>query len=261
MSESGPTPIMVSGLGRSGTTWMQWFLSSHPRIHVHGQSPKLPWHRLWGWYRTLVDQGRWAAEANRRVGYRCAHYAGSDAARCGELFREMFRRYMTGYGPTRPRWGLKWIDLASNPKAVRQWESLWPDTRWVICVRDPFLTIASAKNTFVPDLNLRAYAGRWVRTCRFIHEHDSGRVVSVQLDRLRGQTFEARRAAVGRVLALIGERPSAGTDDFLRRWPVVHKVTPDEKREFTLAQETRQMLLDEVPELGLWMQRLGYAVP
>lgn len=41
MTDQEASPIIISGLGRSGTTWMQWFLSQHPRIHIHGQLPDM----------------------------------------------------------------------------------------------------------------------------------------------------------------------------------------------------------------------------
>ena len=104
MFESGNSddPIIVTGTGRSGTTWMQWLLSHHPRIHIHGQLPALPFTVLSEWYEKLVAQGQWAQESNARLSYEIAHYAGSDKERCRDVFREMFRGYMTGFGPEKP---------------------------------------------------------------------------------------------------------------------------------------------------------------
>lgn len=256
--EQADAPIIVTGLGRSGTTWMQWFLSQHPRIHIHGQFPNLRFEDILGWFQTLDEAGRWAEQANRKMGYRVAHYAGSDSARTWNIFRRAFRDFMTGYGPLTPRWGLKWIGLSGNDETVGKVKSLWPDARWVVCIRDPFLTVGSVRNTFVPDMDMRQYADRWVNTCKFAESHDPERTAVVQLDKLTRQDHIERQAALNNVLATIGETPSRQTDSFLRRWPVVHKRKPDAKRKFTVSREAKQELLDEVPELGSCMLRLGY---
>jgi hypothetical protein len=259
MFEEADAPIIVTGMGRSGTTWMQWCLCQHPRIHVHGQSPGIHWHEFWSWYERLVECGKWARKSNRVLGYEVAHYAGSPPGRCRDVFKRMFHDYMAGNGPNKPRWGLKWGALCIEPNAVSQLESLWPQARWVVCVRDPFLTINSVKNTFDPDLDIHRFAARWVDVCAFVESHDPRRVVMVQMDKLSEQTAEARRAVMARVFTCVGERPTAETGRFLRRWPVVHKVKPDDRRTFALSEREKRALLDEVPKLGACIERLGYA--
>lgn len=261
MNRGKEAPIMVSGLGRSGSTWMQWFLSQHPRIHIHGQSPNLPWPSFWQWYQTMVVQGKWAARANRNVGYAVAHYAGSDLNRCRKAFKRLVHRYMTGYGPARPRWGLKWIAFCTDPQAVSQFVSLWPETRWVIMLRDPFRTMTSAKNTFNPRLEPREHAERWVRVCRFIESYDAGRLVTVQMDKLECQNQRQRQDALERVLACVGEEPCRETDKFVKQWPTVHKVKPEERRTFALSLKEKQSLLDQVEGLGHYLQEMGYPPP
>ncbi len=259
MTDGLETPILVTGMPRSGTTWMQWFLSEHPRIHVHGQSPNLPWRDFWAWHGRLVRQSAWSIRANRHDGYAIAHYAGSDAARTRAVFKRMFRHWLTGHGPDRPRWGLKWLRLCAEPTAVEQFESLWPQARWVVCVRDPFVSLSSQKNTFVPNQNLHDYARGWVATCAFVDCHAPNRVVAVQIDKLERQTYEERRAAMQRVLSCVGEEPTDSTDAFVARWPRVHKVKPDRDRKFSLSRDQKQRLLDEVPRLASCMRRMGYA--
>jgi hypothetical protein len=261
MRRDAKAPIMVSGLGRSGSTWMLWFLSQHPRIHVHGQSPNLPWHRVWQWYQTMVIQGQWAARSNRHVGYAVAHYAASGGRRCRKIFKRLFREYMTGYGPRKPRWGLKWIDFCADPEAVCQFISLWPETQWVIMLRDPFLTINSAKNTFNPAADPLEHAARWVRVCRFIESYDAGRLVSVQIDRLGCQTERERRDALGRVLACLGEEPCRETEQFIREWPTVHKVKAEEKRTYAISPEQKQAVLEQVEGLSFYLEKMEYLGP
>jgi hypothetical protein len=259
MIQDGEPPILVSGMPRSGTTWIQWLLCQHPRIHVHGQSPNLPWNAWWEWQKTLVRQSAWSVQANRHHGYEIAHYAGSDAERSKAVFKRMFRDWLTGHGPEKPRWGLKWLRSCAIEGMVEQFESLWPETRWVVCVRDPFVSLSSQKNTFVPNQDLREYALDWVRTCMFLESRDAKRVIGVQIDKLHRATQEQRRATIERVLSRVGEGPSDETDAFVSRWPRVHKVKPDHERKFALSEHQKQRLLEEVPGLGRCMERMGYA--
>jgi len=141
---------------------------------------------------------------------------------------------------------------------VSQVEWLWPQTRWVVCLRDPFVTISSTKNTFVPHVDERGLAETWVRTCQFVESHESDRVVLFQMDHLIRQTEAERRTAIGRVLACVGEEPTEETDRFVSQWPLVHKVRPDEQRTFSLSDQAKRQLLREVPLLGFYRQKMGY---
>ncbi|HID75821.1 MAG TPA: hypothetical protein EYP56_07470 [Planctomycetaceae bacterium] len=261
VSQDLEMPIVVTGMARSGTTWVQWFLSEHPRIHIHGQEPKLHWADLWHWYQKLVEHGRWAVRANRLQGYGVPHYAGSGPQRCREIFKRLVREYMTGLGPpveAKPRWGLKWIGLAARGEAAWQFASLWPEARWVVCVREPFAAMASLKNTFAPELDVRQFAASWVATCRFIEACDRGRLAVVQLDKLAGEGQAGRKAGLDEVLECVGEEPSEETDEFIRQWPVVHKVKPDEERSFRFTGEEKQRLVAEVPGLAEQMEKMGH---
>ncbi len=241
---------------------MQWFLSQHPRIHIHGQmAPKLPWSDFWDWFGRLVRQGEWAASANVQHAYEVAHYAGSDEDRCRRIVKRMFQDAMTGFGPQKPRWGLKWLDLSSNPRHVAQCESLWPEIRWIVCIRDPFTTLCSMKNTFLPGLDLDRKIRKWVKTCRFAFSADARRTVIFQPDRLQAETADVRQAALHSIFQCIEEKPTDETDAFARRWPLVHKVIPDDQRSFQLDDAQKKRFLQQVPDLRYFMQELGYHAP
>ena len=252
-------PIMVSGLGRSGTTWMQFLLSVHPRIHIHGQIPNLPWAVTWNWYKTLIRHGDWAQKSNRCFGYTPNHFTGSDSARCAAIFKRMYRDYMTGFGRRAPRWGLKALTYCADAQLVHDFESLWRDTRWVVCIRDPFCSIESAINTFTPNADPIQGAQTWVQVCRFIESHDPRRVVTVQIDVLSRQGREKRRAAIRRVMECIGEEPSLETDEFIRTWQVVHKVKSESARTFKLSDEVKLKMLGEVPDFAAYLEKWGYS--
>jgi len=256
--QADESPIIVTGLGRSGTTWMQWFLSQHPRIHVHGQLPRLPWTTVWNWYAQMAAQGAWAEWANQQVGYDVSHYAGSSPERCRLIFRRMLGDFLTGMGPPSPRWGAKILSLCADPTAVRDFESLWPETRWVVCVRDPFRTIASAMATFDPALDVRDWASNWINTCKFVESHDLRRTVLVQMDQLDSQSNEERLRAMRRVLRRVGERRCPETDAFVGCWPVVHRVARDTNREAGLSLELRHRLAATFPELVTYQAKMGY---
>ena len=258
MQNAARSPIIVSGLGRSGSTWMQFFLSSHPDVHIHGQSPNIPWSKFWNWSETLRRQAEWAVRSNEHVGYDPAHYAGSSPDQINDVFRRMFYEYMTGFGPRRPRWGLKWIGLCANPKAVEQWESLWPDIRWIVCIRNPFAVIESLKNTFDPDMDPARHARRWVATCRFAESHASKRTIPFSIDHLSSESPQ-RRLDFMRSLAAKLDLPWAESwNDAIDQWPVVHKAKPDENRTFRLTSADKRRLLRETDGLAALMEKWGY---
>ena len=256
--EEQSPPILISGNPRSGTTWMQWFLSQHPRIHIHGQEPNLSWSEMWRWYERMVEQGQWATKSQR---YDIAHYAGSDRQRCRAIFRRMYRDYMTGYGPQKPRWGLKSLWTCATPETVSQFESLWPDTRWVICIRHPFTSFNSQKNTFVPKMDVEVWCRRWLATAQFVETHAQDRVVLFQIDHLHDASTAERRNVIERVLQCVGETATAETEQFIEEWPRVHEVRSREKRTFAIAERRKRWVLDQLPELAAYAAQLGYDVP
>ncbi len=228
---------------------------------AHGQPPNIPWHFFWSVSQTMIERGEWARQSNVQVGYEIAHYAGSEPERAQDVFCRAFREFMTGFGPSKPRWGVKWLWLCATRGAPCQVESLWPETRWVVCLRDPFVTINSTKNTFVPHATERSLAEQWVRTCQFVESRDARRVVLFQMDKLNQSTEAERRAAVHRVLACVGEEPTPETDRFAGDWPLVHKAVADQDRAFRLSMEDRCRLLEQVPGLGFYLKRMGYDLP
>ncbi len=249
-------PILVTGPMCSGARWMQRFLSQHPRIHVHGQPPEIAWETLWGWHETLQGHGTWAEKINRNTPSAAPYSAGSGPRRTAEVFRRMLRDWLTGFGPPKPRWGLVWPGLCADSSAAEQWEKLWPQTCWIVCLCHPLRTIELAKSTLWPDLDPRALARQWVASCQFLERHGAKRAAVFQADRLAG--YAQRRAAIDRVLARIEEKPAGQAEAFLRRWPVT-PGTPGE-RKFLLSDEAKESLAEEVPELEHFMRRLGYPV-
>jgi len=119
----------------------------------------------------------------------------------------------------------------------------------------------------VPDLNQQRTVNEVneitdiTESCRFVERADSERTAVVQLDKLRTDDNEVRSTKMAEILARVGETPTAETDDFLRRWPIVHKVSLERERQFRLTDEMKSRLLVEVPELGTYMKKMGYFEP
>lgn len=239
-------PIVVTGPGRSGTTWMQHALSQHRDVHIHGQEP-LPRELVFQWLQTLLTAGQRAQRNNAALQYAVAHYAGSDADRTHQAVRQMYQQFLCGFGPERPRWGAKLLGLAASPESVAAWEDLWPDTRWIVCLRDPFVTLASQKNTFEPDRRPAEFIENWIACARFAQAHP--RAAVFRIDELEQAAPDAREAAFAKVLTTAGLSMDDGVADWIRRWPVIHRVKPHQQRTWQLSQEQREYLLARYPEL------------
>ena len=129
----------------------------------------------------------------------------------------------------------------------------------MVCVRDPFLTIASEKNTFRPELDVNAAARLWVEICRFGHEHDRRRTVPFQIDKLADK--ETRVRATAKVLQTIGASHTPQTLATAKELGVIHKVKEDSVRSFQFTEEDKRRMIDEVYGLAEWIERLGYTLP
>jgi len=250
-------PIIVSGTPRAGTTWIQWFLSQHPRIHIHGQEPQLPWVTMLTWHEELVAAGKWGKQSNKSddvAKYPIPHYAGSDEKRCNEIFKTMVKDFLCGFGPDKPRWGVKCLWLCVNLDTARKIDKLWPKTKWIICIRHPFVSFESQKNTFVKDMDLDAWIQRWIASAKFL---DTGGFL-VQIDQLSKKTEQERKDALDKLFEFIEEQPSPATDAFIKEWKVIHKVRQDSQRTFSLSENRKKQMYDKHPKLKEYMQKFGY---
>ena len=104
-------PIIIGGIGRSGSTFLQWLLTRHPDIHIYGQIDRLGLDLAHQWYQEALNGSNINLGANkdeRRVHYDVAHYAGAEPDELRGAFRHAVRRVITGepIESTR-RWGIK----------------------------------------------------------------------------------------------------------------------------------------------------------
>lgn len=244
-------PIIVSGLPRSGTTWMQAYLDRHPAIHIAGQTPKGGgWPEWQAWYQQLRLWGAWAVDNNRQLDYPAPHYAGSPPDRCREIFREAWRQFVCGFSTDPPpvRWGWKGLGLCWSEDWQQQVQHLWPAARWIIGLRNPRRIVESLRNTYRADAPLTEYLGYWVNTCRFVESLSPDRCATFDIDRLAELSPEQRQTALEPVWHAIGEQPTRAVRRFAADMPVVHKVRPDSQRQTTISPYAWQLVVDRFPD-------------
>ena len=143
-SDRSRSPIFVTGHPRSGTTFLQHLLSTHPNIEIFGQeTADLKWGE---WLRAAVSGVDAAAASNEELGYDVPHYAAPrGTAAVAKRLLEFVEWYLTG-GKQVARWGVKSLGQCRvAPELVME---VWPDTRWVVCIRNPFHCAESLRNTF-----------------------------------------------------------------------------------------------------------------
>jgi len=247
------SPIFVTGMPRSGTTFVQHLLSRHPKIQIFGQEPS---GLTWGdWLQTAVNGVVSANASNDQlVEYEVPHYATPQSPQeAASRFLDYVRWYLTG-GMSVKRWGAK--SLTQCRVAPKVLLDVWPDTRWIVCIRDPFRSIESLRNTFDAEqkVELPTAIQWWTDAVRFAHAHDAA--LPVLFDRLTEPSEQSH--FVDQLFAFIGEDVSSEVSEFAARWPVVHKVVEDQDRHYTLSDTDRESMLNDHAEFHSWVERLGY---
>lgn len=255
------SPILVSGMPRSGTTWMQTFLSLHPDIHIHGQPPQdFSWENAHNWYLLMCRNAGWAEQSNRDLNYEIPHYAGTTQEQCAVVFRRMYRDFMCGLGPRKRQWGLKFLGICADPISVTQFESLWPETRWVIGLRHPLASLNSIRNTFAPSYPATKWLGEWLDCLEFIQRRAGDRVVSFDVDRLQQSSEQERVDTLSRLTDCVGIELSPSMRELVTNWTRVHEVKPaSEKRKLVTRTEFEHACLN-LPDLPILMRRHGYEI-
>lgn len=254
-SITNSSPLFVTGMPRSGTTFLQHLLSSHPEITICGQEPK---GVCWGeWLQTLLEGVSFTHQANQETQETPPHYACSlNERETASLFLTFLRQYLAGEVTT-PRWGLKSLtNCRLTPEVIR---NIWPETRWIVCVRDPFRSMNSLRNTF--DRGSQISWGQmsewWTEAVKFALKHPDA--MMIQIDRL--DSVESRQAMVKSLFAFIGNEPTDAVWEFVVEWPVIHKVVPDSERESPLDVSERTALLENNHEFSRLATKMGYVTP
>jgi hypothetical protein len=255
-------PIVITGPPRSGTTWMQFFLCSHPNIYIHGQEPKLSWKESIQWLDKMTQAGEWGEKSNRSKtvkDYAIPHYSGSGPQRCESIWRKMIYEFISGYGNQKSgqtKWGHKALWLCAREKEVKTLLRVWSNAKWIVCIRDPFLSFESQKNTFVKKQNLEEWIDLWMKSYEFYKSNNESFLF--QIDKLSQKSNEEKEEVICDLLRFLGESKTAETDRFISEWKVVHKARPDGERDFRLGDKRRNEMFEKYSKLKTYMQELGY---
>jgi len=230
---------------------MQHLLSRHPRITIHGQEPP---DLTWGlWLQTVINGAQFARESNAEMNYAKPHYAGaSDRVTAASGFLRFVREFLSA-GRDSARWGVK--SFLQCRVVIRPILDVWPDTRWIVCLRDPFRSIESVRNTYDKREvhSLETICRWWTESAQFAQS--CPQAMLVQFDRLT--TPERRRQMVTKIFQFIDEEPTDAVWRFVDEWPVVHKAVADEERSFRLNEADRHAMLTSNPEFAAQVEELG----
>ena len=244
-------PIFVTGMPRSGTTFVQHLLCAHPSITIHGQEPaRFSWGDL---LKAAVQGVGDAASSNAQLNYDAPHYASpSEPAEVAYRMLDFVKWYLTG-GRSDRRWGSK--SLTQCRVAADVISECWPATRWIVCIRDPFRSVESLRNTYDrgQQIEIETLTQWWTDAAGFAHENTAA--MPVVFDRLEDTVI--RMGFVEQLFEFVGEPATEETLSFAQEWPVIHKVTEDQHREYCLSTHEREQMLD-CPDFSMWVERLGY---
>ena len=246
------SPVFVTGMPRSGTTFMQQLLSLHPEITISGQEPQ---GVCWGeWLQTLLNGVKFTKSSNQVMNDHTQHYAcAMDESATTTQFLKFIQAYLVGQVSTR-RWGLKSLtNCRLVPDALR---FVWPETKWIVCIRDPFRSMESLRNTFDRNCEIpwKQLCNWWSDAVMFAETQVAA--YPVYFDRL--ETRESRQQITHKLFDFIDEKPTNEVWEFVDSWPVVHKVVPDRERDYQLGTAERDFILKSNLEFAALAEKLGY---
>lgn len=247
-----PLPILVSGPGRSGSTFLQFLLSQHPDCEIYGQTGcgrqgADVWSQLFDLRKTMRLRAAWMRRTNDRIGYEVPHYSGSDRERGDQLWGQFVKEYFRGDRPDTWHWGIK-----SNAACVLQpfraaVNQAWGGGRYVMCIRDPWETYLSLKGTFAPQTKLVQFLETWI-ACATMPA-----VQVFQIDRIEARN---RIEATSQLLSALGLTHCDKTIEFVRRWPPVHRI--EHRHEARVESDEVRQAFDAHPDWPRVIEGLGY---
>ncbi len=134
---------------------MQLALSMLNGVYITGQPTTLPLHQLRSIYEQMAAAGAAGMESNMGKGY--DHHIGLNNAECLDAVRgfaeSVWLRGLVG----------DWIGAKLNGICVDDdlLNRLWPKAYFIVCVRDPWATWVSLRNSFAPLLDWVKFYETW----------------------------------------------------------------------------------------------------
>jgi hypothetical protein len=205
----------------------------------------------------MIEAGEWGEKSNNSQtvkDYPIPHYAGSNKARCEAIWRKMIFEFTAGYGKNRELWGHKALWLCAR-KEAEQLKKVWNDGKWIICLRDPFVSFESQKNTFVKKQNLEEWIELWIKSYEFYKNNNS---FLFQIDKISKEDYSTKKETTDSLLKFLNLQPTEETDKFVSEWSVVHKACSEDMRSFKLGDKRRNGVMNSYPVLDKYMKDLGY---
>ena len=171
----------------------------------------------------------------------------------------MIYEFISGYGNQKPgqtKWGHKALWLCARKKEVETLKRVWNNAKWIVCIRDPFLSFESQKNTFVKKQNLEEWIDLWIKSYEFYKSNNESFLF--QIDKLSQKSNEEKEEIICDILRFLGELKTTETDKFISEWKVIHKASPDDERDFKLGDKRKNEMFEKYSKLKTYMQELGY---
>ncbi len=153
-------PFFILGNGRCGSTMLCKVLQAHPQVALCDEAKVINFIWFCNQLASLPadSQGEWnLQEPIRMRGLIQGRYTASMASSFAGHAKSLIRDFYKGEFPDREF--THWGDKLPNPRAAAAMRALWPQTRYILCVRDPRDMICS----------YRAYASRDDYRQRFPH--------------------------------------------------------------------------------------------
>lgn len=196
--------IVSSGYGRAGTTWMQKYLSTLDGMHAIGQPTPLSLRMLIALNAEIITSNTAACVANNEHGL--GHHLVVDPDQVTRGIRMLIDSIWFGQVSTIHR-----AVKLNGATEVQLLDAVYPDSKYVCCVRHPWRQYWSLVNTFVRGLAWSEFSETWC--ANVTRALVSDRTFIFQLDRSQDDAT---------LRQFLGLDPTPETDAFLSAGEKVH---------------------------------------